>query len=489
MKITLISLDRELYVVGVRILASCLREKGHQVQIIFMPPEIGGSKGEHKFQALYSETVLAELVSLCSDSNLIGVSLLTNQFIQASYITKHLKKNLANVPIIWGGIHPTVEPEVCLEFADIVCIGEGEQALVELAELMEQEAPYLHVKNMWFKSNGETIRNPLRPLIQDLDALPFPDYSEDHFVLAQGHIVKLTPKKLIAYEGERYRSTGEGINYPIMTSRGCPFACTYCCNSVYHRLYPGQKHLRWRSVNSVIEELRMVQTKVGPISCVLMVDDNLTARPESKLKDFFESYKREIGVPFFAQVSPLTINDEKMRILLSSGCIKVVMGVETGNARIARMYNREKSHAAVQGAISVIEKYRKYMPLPPSYQFIIDNPYETIEESIETLQLAVSLPQPWSNPIYSLMLFPGTPLYEKALSDGLISNKMSEVYGKNWHDQSRPFFQFWIRLYRANVSPLILRLLLAPRLVRLMSNRLANKVWRLRAFRWLWNFQ
>jgi radical SAM superfamily enzyme YgiQ (UPF0313 family) len=153
------------------------------------------------------------------------------------------------------------------------------------------------------------------------------------------------------------------------------------------------------------------------------------------------------------------------------------------------MYERAKSHAAVPGAISVIERYRKRMPLSPSYQFIIDNPYETIEESIETLQLAVSLPRPWSNPIYSLMLFPGTPLYEKALSDGLIKSKRFEVYGKNWLDQSRPFFQFWVRLYRANLSPLLLRLLLAPWLVRLLSSHFADRVWRLRAFRWLWNAQ
>ena len=489
MKITLVSLDHELFVVGVRVLSSCLRKKGHQVQLIFMPKEIGTSKSDTKFQALYSDTVLAELVHLCSDSNLIGFSLMTNQFIQASYVTNYLKKNLACVPVIWGGIHPTVEPEICLEFADIVCLGEGEQALVELVELMEQKAPYLHVKNLWFKSNGEIIRNPLRLLLQNLDAIPFPDYSgEDNFVIAKGHIVKLTSKKLIAYEGERYRPTGGDISYPIMTSRGCPFACTYCCNSVYHRLYAGQKHLRWRSASNVIEELRMVQTKIGSISFVIMVDDNLTARTESKLKEFCELYKKEIGLPFFAQVSPLTINDEKMKILLSSGCIKVVMGVETGNERIAHMYGRANMHAALHEAISVIEKYRKYMPLPPSYQFIIDNPYETIEESIETLQLAVSLPRPWSNPIYSLMLFPGTPLYEKALSDGLISNKRSEVYGKNWHDQSRPFFQFWIRLYRANLSPLLLRLLLAPWLVRLLSNHFANRVWKL-TFRWLWNTQ
>jgi anaerobic magnesium-protoporphyrin IX monomethyl ester cyclase len=481
MRITLIALDRELYCIGLRVLSSCLKEGDHHVQMVFMPPEIGYSQGNHKFQALYSETTLTDLANLCSDSGLIGISLMTNQFLQACHVTNYLKRKLPNTPIIWGGIHPTVEPERCLEFADIICIGEGEESLVELAWLMEHKMSYLHVENMWFKSDEGIIRNPLKPLIEDLDVIPFPDYScENHFIATRGHIAKLTKQGLIAYEGERFRSSGGGIFYPVMTSRGCPFECTYCCNSVFHRLYPGQKHLRWRSTDSVIEELQTVREKVACISRVLIVDDNFTARSVVKLKEFCESYRREIGVPFFAQVSPLTISVEKMRILIDCGCIKVAMGVETGSKRIAHMYGRAKSHAAMPRAISIIEKFRETLPYPPSYQFIIDNPYETIEETVETLRLAVSLPRPWDNPIYSLMLFPGTPLYEKATSNELIKDMRSEVYGKDWHDQTNPFLRFWVQQYRANRSPSFLRLLLTPWLVRLLSSHFANRVWRFR---------
>jgi anaerobic magnesium-protoporphyrin IX monomethyl ester cyclase len=134
-------------------------------------------------------------------------------------------------------------------------------------------------------------------------------------------------------------------------------------------------------------------------------------------------------------------------------------------------------------AISIIEKFREKLLYPPSYQFIIDNPYETIEETVETLRLAVSLPRPWDNPIYSLMLFPGTPLYEKASSNGLIKDMRLEVYGKDWHDQTTPFLKFWVQMYRANRSRLFLRLLLTPWLVRLLSNHFANRIWRCRGLR------
>jgi len=482
LRITLISLDDELFVSNIRILSSCLRQRGHQVTLIFLPST---TKSE-KSPVMYSESVLSELVSMCADNGLIGFSLVTNQFRQASYVTKYLKKNLNAIPVVWGGIHPTVEPEVCLEIADIVCVGEGEEAIVELVERMEQKLPYHNVQNLYFKSQGKIIRNSLRPLIQDLDKVPLPDYSfTDHFLARRNHIVKLTPELVVSHQGAQYSSITKGMHYITMTSRGCVFACTYCCNNVYHRLYPGQKRLRWRSFSKVIEEIKLVIKHLASISLVLFVDDNFTSRSEQELKIFCESFKKEIGLPYFAQVSPLSINDRKMEILLDSGCVTVVLGIETGNERIARMYGREKMQPYVYKAISIIERYRKRLQMPPSYHFIIDNPYEKIDELIETLQLAIALPRPRNNGIFTLMLFPGTILYEKAFADGLIDK--SDLYGRNLHTH-RPFFKFWLNQYHANRYPLLLRILLAPSIVRILTSKHADRIMRLRGFRLFWDY-
>jgi anaerobic magnesium-protoporphyrin IX monomethyl ester cyclase len=488
MKVTLISLDEDLYCVGVRILSASLRRAGHQVQCIFLPPRVNKGTKTPKFKIGYTSELLDEVLSLCVGSDLVGLSLMTNQFIQATSLTQHLKKHQMSAPIIWGGIQPTAEPEVCLEYTDIVCLGEGEEALLELVDHMEQGRSYLETRNMWFKLKDGIIRNPIRPLVQDLDTIPFPDYScENHFIGQGDRIEVLTKDDLVQFEGARCHKLEHGVNYPMMTSRGCPFACTYCCNDVYKRLYPKQKHLRWRSVDNVISELQMIQKEIAPLSFVTMVDDNFTARKQRELELFCERYRTEIGVPFACQCSPLTITQEKMDILLDAGCAKIVMGIETGSERIANMYNRGRFHKAVPAAISLIEKYRSRMPLPPAYQFIIDNPYETLEETLDTLQLAVSLPRPRANPIYSLMLFPGTELYERAQQDGLIEDKFSQIYARNWHDQSKPFFRFWIRLYRAGVFPLLLRALLLPWIARLLSSDFADSVWKMPIFRWLWD--
>ena len=123
MNVTLISFDEELYCVGIRTLSSCLRQAGYNVQCIFLPPSATNPKANNKFQVTYPVRLLDEVRSLCSESKMVGMSLMTNQFIQAKCVTEYLKKHHVPAPIVWGGIQPTVEPEVCLEYADIVCLG------------------------------------------------------------------------------------------------------------------------------------------------------------------------------------------------------------------------------------------------------------------------------------------------------------------------------------------------------------------------------
>ncbi|HQO64413.1 MAG TPA: radical SAM protein [Syntrophorhabdus sp.] len=482
MNITLISLDPELYCIGIRILSAGLRNAGHSVQCLFLPLE------NNKYRVEYTNGLLDTVGSLCGDSGLIGLSLMTNQYLQAINVTTHLKRRGLKGRFIWGGIHPTVEPEACLEYADAVCLGEGERALVELANAMEHGRHFHSIENLWFKSGNELIRNPLRPLIQDLDSIPYPDYScESHFVAAGGRIQDLTVDKLIQFQGKRYRALGKKIIYPVMTSRGCPFACSYCCNSVYDSLYPGQRRLRWRSVSNVIGELKMIQSKVASIEYVIFVDDNFTARSKKELKIFCDQYRKEIGTPYFAQISPLTISEEKINTLLNSGCVKIVMGIETNNERIASLYNRAQSHRAMPEGVALLEKYRSRMPLPPSYQFIIDNPYETLDDTLETLRFALNLPRSWDNPIYSLMLFPGTPLYKKAQNDGLIKDKKSQIYRKDWLEYSKPFYRIWVRLYRANMFPWLLRILLKPWIARILTKKIVSTVLLQKQFRWIWD--
>jgi anaerobic magnesium-protoporphyrin IX monomethyl ester cyclase len=160
-----------------------------------------------------------------------------------------------------------------------------------------------------------------------------------------------------------------------------------------------------------------------------------------------------------------------MRALLDAGCYKIAMGVETASERIAEMYNRGHFHRQLTSAIACVEQFRDQMPSSPSYQFIIDNPYETVEETIQTLELLLELPRPGDNPVFSLMLFPGTELYQQAKEDGYLVDSTEQVYKRDWHEHSQPFFQLWLYLYKANLPTPLLRLLLNRSLARLAEEK------------------
>ena len=486
MKITLISLDRELLCFSIRTLSACLKRAGHDVQLVFlMPGEEVASK--NKYRTMYSDELLYQLSLLCMDCDLIGISLMSNQFIQAIDVTKGLKARSVSAPVVWGGIQPTIEPKECLKYADLVCLGEGEEVIAELADKMEKRDVWQETMNIWCNTPDGIVKNEVRPLIQDLDSVPYPDYScRNHFVSHGDKLVELSKEEFVSFQGERFKSKNGKIVYMLMTSRGCPYNCTYCANSVYRKMYARQKLVRWRSPENVIGEIKMIQEQIAPVSYVYMVDDNFTARPVKSLLAFCKKYKKEINVPFFAQVSPLTIDDEKMKILFDNGCAHITMGVETASKRIAAMYNRTKAHRVMEKAIAAVEKYRYLQTPPPTYQFIIDNPYETIDEMRQTLKMACSFPRPWHNPIYSLMMFPGTPLFYKAMADGIITDKYSQIYGRNWRSQSNPYFQIWIKLYHANIHPLVLKAMLMQWVVQLFTSRLCNSFFKSKWMRRLW---
>ena len=142
MKISLMSIYPDLQSFGLRTISACLKKEGHEVDMIFLPRE---------FTDRYEDKTLDDLVELTKKSDLVGITLMSNFFDNAVQITNKLKENY-DFPILWGGIHATVRPEECLDHADMVCIGEGEETLVELTKRMGTGQDYYDIKGMGFKN-------------------------------------------------------------------------------------------------------------------------------------------------------------------------------------------------------------------------------------------------------------------------------------------------------------------------------------------------
>lgn len=232
MRVLLISFSSES--LNVRQLSACLKQAGHECHVFhYIDREIDKDA---------FEIIQKEVKKLNPD--LIGCSVLTDDFHIASILTKNLKKEF-KVPVIWGGPHPSLCPEICLKYADYACIHEGEYALLELCSKLEKGEDTSKIKNLCLKVKGQIVQNPMRELVEDLDSLPFPDIDvNDQSYYSNG--------KYGQVDRDWYKGT-----YHIMTSRGCPYSCTFCYNSEKKESLKGLgKYLRQRSNESIISELK-----------------------------------------------------------------------------------------------------------------------------------------------------------------------------------------------------------------------------------------
>ncbi|NIO21065.1 MAG: radical SAM protein, partial [Candidatus Aenigmarchaeota archaeon] len=411
MKIALISPSPpDLYAPGVRILSSYLKSYGHQTKLILLA---GGTEklsfgGQYIYQ--FQDHVIDRVIELSKDANLIGISFMTQYFDRALQLTKRLKET-TGVPIIWGGIHPTLCPEEGVAHADMVCVGEGEEALLELMEKMETGRDYYDTKNFWFRKNGNVIRNEIRPLVRDLDTFPFQDYDfKDQYVYdpIQDSIVLLTEEMFEGLFSMAPDLDGKmKPSYKIMATRGCPMNCTFCAASVLKKMFYPHKYVRHRSVENVIQELQEVTKRFPSIKLIQFFDDILFHLKTDYIRDLSSLYKERIGLPFYCQASATTLNEQKLRYLLDAGLIWVEIGIQSGSERTNQIYERRVSNAQVLEAANLLNKYKDKM-LSPCYHVILDSPWEAEEDLLETLNLIMQLPIPYWIKLASLVFFPRT---------------------------------------------------------------------------------
>jgi anaerobic magnesium-protoporphyrin IX monomethyl ester cyclase len=478
-KISLISPYPDITSFGVRTLSAYMRQHSHSTRLIFLPDPHADNPVHG--QPRYNDSVLDQAVDLCSESDLIGIALMTNFFDAAVQITEKLKKRL-DVPVIWGGVHPTIRPEECLEYADMVCVGEGEDALLELVEKMSGDEDHTKTRNIWCKVDRELIKNPLRPLPDNLDAYPYPDYSMiDHFIMVEDTIEPLTHAITESILGGGTVSDYVGkIGYQTMTSRGCPYNCAYCINDTIRQMYAGQPKLRWRSVANVVGELTAVKESMPYINYVWISDDEFMARKTDSLKDFCREYKENVDLPFSCLVSPLSVTEQKMELLLDAGLVYVQMGIESGSARMQEIYNRKHmNNERMMNAVRIINRYSDRMHAP-SYDFLIDAPFETDKDRIESLRFIGAMPKPFRIQPFTLIPYPGTHMYEMVKEKGLIKDDRREIYNKTYIMRKPTYLSLVLVLAKGGKCPAsLLNFLVSSPAVNILNSRLFRPVFKL----------
>ncbi|MFC1668540.1 B12-binding domain-containing radical SAM protein [Chlamydiota bacterium] len=311
-------------------------------------------------------------------------------------LIKELRKRLEFISIL-GGPHPTFFPEIIEEEGvDIICRGEGDDALVDLLNRLHERKDYSDIPNLWIKKEGRILKNPMRPLVKNLDDLPFPD--------------RASFLKYYAYANSSVKH--------FLASRGCPYDCTYCFNHKLKKLYReecGQKeYCRMRSVDNVIEEVK--QVKKNYRLKIVYFHDDLFIMNKAWLKEFATKYKKEIDLPMICYVRANLVDEEIASYLRQAHCITIAMGIESGNYLLRKnVLKRNMSNEQIIKAADLFHKYG----ITIMTQNMVGLPEETIQNAYETISLNIRV-----KPAYAWVSifqpYPRTEMHQYCIDKGYL---------------------------------------------------------------------
>jgi radical SAM superfamily enzyme YgiQ (UPF0313 family) len=328
----------------------------------------------------------------------VGITCMTGPQIMHGLEISRLVRQHGDVPIVWGGIHPTLLPRQTLENEniDIVVQGEGEETFLELVQTLEKAESLSKVKGLWYKEKGEIKNTEPRPFI-DLNEQPPLSY---HLVDVNRYLVEVFGKGHLSFE----------------SSRGCAFKCTYCYNTkVFESTWRGL------TVDETIRRIKILIKDYKPEG-ILFSDDNFFGNKERALLILKRIKEEKLGIlcsKLDGHISVLSkLTDSELRLLEESGCKMLMIGVESGSPRIIEMMKKELRIP------QILEFNRRLVDfnIMPLYFFMMGYPTETLEELRQTISLNLQLKRENRGAISRMNIytpFPGTGLFDISIESGL----------------------------------------------------------------------
>ncbi len=388
-------LQKITYHYGIGIISAVLKQHGHRVDYLAL----------HSFDRKKLHQKLLRF-----QPDIVGITVTSNQFDLSAEIAGHIHDRY-RIPIVLGGVHPTVRPEesIAIRGAMGICIGEGEYPMLELVEALSAKGKLdpgeMKIANFWFKNDGEIIKNPVRPLLENLDALPFTDREIIDF------------QKLLNYH--KYLE--------VRNSRGCPFHCSFCVNATYQNLYRGKgRYYRTRSHENILAEIEMLTARYKHINSIVF-DDELMSVNKKWALEFFEKYRRKFDYPFNLTVRADLVDREFIAGLKSAGCNLLMMGVESGDEHIRNdILDKGVSTEKIVASARMIKAAGIKL-----WTFnMVGVPYETSESIERTIALNKTI-KPDVVFVSTFYPYPGTRLEEVCRKQGWISDRKIQGFFSN----------------------------------------------------------
>jgi radical SAM superfamily enzyme YgiQ (UPF0313 family) len=364
---------------GILYLGQVLKDDGHKVIL---------------YDHYISQKPIKDVIDWIKRVNpdIIGFSVLSISIPTANVIAKEAKAWNPNLKIIYGGYIATFcAPQIlkACEYVDFCVRGEGELTIIELVDKLEKNNSVDEVLGISYRKDGELIENPDRPLIKDLDTIPIPD----HKLLKQTY-------------------TLSGKISPIISSRGCPFACRFCsCQTFTNGTW------RIRSIENVMAEVQYLQTE--GYNEIIFTDDCFIANQKRILKLCALLKREKFDLDWYATGHANRSDLNFLRTIVKAGCRTLIYGFESANQRILDYYNKKSTPEMALNAVKNAKKAGIEYILGG---FMIGAPIETMDEVLNTINFGLNLQKYGLTAIQfqPLYLLPGTPLYREYSEQGFI---------------------------------------------------------------------
>lgn len=406
MKILLVNpkiYNRRAVPLGLAYIGAVLEENGHDVKVYDPAPY---------------ENITLEKTLRSFDPELVGVTCTTAQMPKGLDMAHIIKNFSKDVPIVLGGVHPTSAPQQTLEFedVDIVVIGEGEETMRELADSLEKNKDIGEVKGIGYKEDNRIKFTEPRPLIKNLDDIPYP--ARDLFPM------KWYTQRCTNLRGLWLSATNQ------MSSRGCPFTCAYCASAQVWR-----RKLRTISAGKVVDEMELLLEKYK-IEGIGFSDDTFAVNKKRTIKICEEIRNRKLDLVWTVGLRVDTVDEEIIKELSKSGCVQISFGVESGSEKVLNALNKGTNPAQTVRAFKICKKYG----IRRLATFMIGNPEETMEDIEKTRKLAHAIDADFAE-FFITTPYPGTKLYEMAIQNKWISSEHGLTKYQHGGDLVDPFME------------------------------------------------
>jgi len=366
--------------IGLGYMVSVLRKNGYEASIL-----------DSQRESLNEEKCLGRIKEF--DPGLLGVSLLTSNYVVAKKIIKRLKESAPATKIVLGGPHASALPGATLEETqgDFLIRGEGEYPIVALMDFLEKGRGELsEIKNLCYRKNGKVEIKPITMQAGDLDAIPPPAWD-----LMRPAEYPPNPHQFFF---KKYPIA------PVITTRGCPFECTFCAAG-----FLAGKKLRMRSPAKVVDEIELLVNKYG-VKEIHFEDDNFTLLRKHAEGVLHEIIKRDIKISWQSPngIRLDTVDEELIRLMKESGCYRLAFGIESGSQEILDRANKKLNLDKVSGVMKAVKR----AGIETQGFFILGLPGETRDTALETLKLIEKLPLDFVD-VALLTYLPGSRIFNE----------------------------------------------------------------------------